>query len=87
MARKPRVSSRLQDELLTVLMPWPRRAEQLSERIRPRLAEVGRAHAGQPAAEVRAVLEQVVRSAGAEPDLEALTEFAEQIEAGENPFE
>ncbi|SDN97265.1 hypothetical protein [Geodermatophilus sp. DSM 45219] len=42
--------------------------------------------AGRPAAEVRVALEDVVRSAGGTPDLDALTEFAEQIEAGQNPF-
>ena len=87
MARTPRFSSGLQRELLKILMPSPRRAGLVSERIQPRLAEVGRSHAGRPAPEVRAALEQVVRSAGAEPDLAALTEFAEQIEGGENPFE
>jgi hypothetical protein len=31
-------------------------------------------------------LEEAVRSVGGEPDEAALAEFAEQIEAGENPF-
>jgi hypothetical protein len=35
---------------------------------------------------VRPALEEAVRSVGGEPDRAALTEFAEQIEAGENPF-
>ena len=31
-------------------------------------------------------LAEAVRSVGGEPDMAALTEFGEQIEAGENPF-
>ncbi len=87
MARRPLFRPGLQEGLLDLLRPpSPRLAAQLSERVRPRLAEVGRDLAGRPAAEVRAALEDVVRSAGGTPDLDALTEFAEQIEAGENPF-
>jgi hypothetical protein len=87
MARRLPFRSGLQEGLLDLLRPpSPRLAAQLSEQVRPRLAEVGREHAGRPAAEVRAALEDVVRSAGGTPDLDALTEFAEQIETGENPF-
>jgi len=35
---------------------------------------------------VLVALEHAVRSVGGEPDRAALTEFAELIEAGENPF-
>lgn len=87
MARRTPLRPGLQEGLLDLLRPpSPRLAAQLSERLRPRLAEVGRDRAGRPAAEVRAALEDVVRSAGGAPDLDALSEFAEQIEAGENPF-
>ena len=87
MARRPLFRPGLQEGLLDLLRPpSPRLAAQLSEQLRPRLAEVGHGHAGRPAAEVRVVLEEVVRSAGGVPDLDALTEFAEQIEAGQNPF-
>ncbi len=87
MARRPLFRPGLQEGLLDLLRPpSPQLAAQLSEQVRPRLAEVGRGYAGRPAAEVRVVLEDVVRSAGGTPDLDALTEFAEQIEAGENPF-
>jgi hypothetical protein len=79
--------SELQRELLRLLRPpSPRLAQQAGERARPGLAEVGRTFAGRPAAEVLAALEEVVRAAGAEPDRAALTEFAEAIEGGGNPF-
>lgn len=85
MAGKPR--SNLQKELLGMLMPHvPRRAGLLSERVAPALAEVGRVYAGRPAEEVFPAMEQVVLSAGGTPDRAALREFAEQIEAGTNPF-
>jgi hypothetical protein len=84
-ADKPR--SNLQRELLGMLMPHlRRRAGLLSERVAPALAEVGRTHAGRPAEEVFPALEQVVLAAGGTPDRAALREFAEQIEAGTNPF-
>jgi hypothetical protein len=87
MARRPMPESELQRELLRLLRPpSPHLARQAGERARPGLAEVGRTHAGRPAAEALAALEEVVRSAGAEPDRAALTEFAEAIERGENPF-
>jgi hypothetical protein len=82
-----RRESPLQQELLRFLRPpVPQLAEQVSERARPRLAEVGRTHAGRPATEILIALEDAVRSVGGEPDRAALAEFAEQIEAGENPF-
>jgi hypothetical protein len=82
-----RRESPLQQELLRFLRPpVPRLTENLSERARPRLAEVGRSHATRPAAEILVALEDAVRSVGGEPDRVALAEFAEQIEAGENPF-
>ncbi|RBY83600.1 hypothetical protein DQ238_00440 [Geodermatophilus sp. TF02-6] len=85
MARRAR--SGLQEELLRFLQPpAPRRARLLSERIAPALAEVGRDLAGRPAQEVLAALDATVRAAGGTPDRAALQEFAEQIEAGENPF-
>ena len=88
MARWSNRTSPLQRELLNFLRPRsPRLEQQLSEQVRPRLAEVGRAYAGRPEAQVVAALEAVVRSAGAQPDMAALHEFAEQIAAGENPFE
>ena len=88
MARWSRSTSPLQRELLRLLRPpSPRLAEQVSERVRPRLAEVGRTHAGRPPAQIVAVLEAVVRSAGAQPDMTALAEFAEEIAAGRNPFD
>ncbi|SFK38301.1 hypothetical protein [Geodermatophilus ruber] len=88
MSRKPPIGAALQRELLHFLRPPSRRlAQQVSEQVRPRLSVVARSSSGRPADEVRAALEEVVRSAGATPDLEALTEFAEQIEAGHNPFE
>ena len=87
MARRFLPESPIQRELLRLLRPpEPRRRLQAAERVRPGLAEVGRTHAGRPAAEVLAALEEVVRGAGAEPDRKALTEFAEAIENGENPF-
>jgi hypothetical protein len=82
-----RRESPLQQELLRFLRPpVPRLTENVSERARPRLAEVGRSHATRPAAEILVALEDAVRSVGGEPDRVALAEFAEQIEAGENPF-
>jgi hypothetical protein len=87
MARKPRPSSALQRELLRLLRPDHRRLrEQPSERILPRLVEIGNGYAGRPAAEILPVLEEAVRSAGARPDMSALREFAEDISRGENPF-
>lgn len=84
--RYPRESA-LQRELLAFLRPpVPQLARQVSERARPGLAEVGRSHAHRPAAEIVVALEDVVRSVGGEPDRVALAEFAEQIEAGGNPF-
>jgi hypothetical protein len=86
MPRRP--GSRLQEELLRLLMPPSRRrAQQLSERVRPGLAEVGRTHAGRPPAEIVPALEAVIVSFGGTPDRSALEEFAEEISAGENPFE
>jgi hypothetical protein len=77
----------LQRELLRFLQPpVPRRAELVSERVAPALAEVGERLSGRPATEVAAALEAVVRSAGASPDRAAIEEFAALIEAGENPF-
>ena len=89
MARKSRHSSSvLQEELLRLLRPASRRLqEQPSERIRPRLAEIGDEFAGRPAAEILPVLEEAVRSVGARPDMTALGEFAEDISRGENPFD
>jgi hypothetical protein len=82
-----RRESALQRELLAFLRPpVPQLARQVSEQARPRLAEIGQSHAHRPAAEVRAALEAAVRSVGGEPDQAALAEFAELIEAGENPF-
>jgi hypothetical protein len=87
MTRRHPPQSALQRELLRLLSPpSPRLARQPGERALPALLEVARTHAHRPAAEVRAALEDAVRSVGAEPDQAALTEFAEQIEAGENPF-
>ena len=88
MARWSSSNSHLQRELLNLLRPYsPRLEQQVSEQVRPRLAEVGRSQAGRPEAQVVAALEAVVRSAGAQPDMTALHEFAEQIAAGDNPFE
>jgi hypothetical protein len=87
MARRFRAASQLQNELLRLLMPRRSRLEdQVSERVRPRLAEVGRTMAGRPAAQILSVLESVVRAAGATPDMKALEEFAQDIHHGENPF-
>ncbi len=83
-----RTGSAFQRELLRLLQPWlPRRADLLSERIAPVLAEVARRHVGRPADETLAALESVVVGAGGTPDMRALREFAAAIEAGENPFE
>lgn len=80
--------SAVQQELLRLLQPlMRRRAELVSERIAPALADVGRSHSGRPAAEVLAALQDVVTAAGAEPDRRALEEFAREIEGGGNPFE
>jgi hypothetical protein len=88
MTSRFRRESPLQRELLRFLRPpVPRLAQQVSEQARPGLAEVGRSHAHRPAAEVLAALEAAVRAVGGEPDMAALAEFAEQVEAGENPFE
>jgi hypothetical protein len=88
MARRSRPSSALQQELLRLLRPAYRRLqEQPSERIRPRLAEIGSEYAGRPAAEILPVLEEAVRSVGARPDMAALREFAEEIAEGSNPFD
>ena len=82
-----RTRSAFQQELLRLLQPrLPRRADLLSERIAPVLAEVARRHLGRPAEEVLAALEAVVVGAGGTPDMRALREFAAEIEAGENPF-
>jgi hypothetical protein len=87
MTRRQPPQSPLQRELLRLLSPPSRRlAQQPGERALPGLREVARTHAHRPAAEVRAALEDAVRSVGAEPDRAALAEFAEQIEAGEDPF-
>jgi hypothetical protein len=87
MSPRYRRESALQRELMEYLRPpVPQLARQVSERARPRLAEIGRSHAHRPAPEILAALEAAVRSVGGEPDRTALTEFAEQIEAGENPF-
>ena len=88
MARKSRPSSALQQELLRLLRPAHQRlTEQPSERIRPRLAEIGTEYAGRPAAEILPMLEEAVRSVGARPDMAALSEFAEEIAEGRNPFD
>jgi hypothetical protein len=82
-----RRESAIQRDLLTYLRPpVPQLARQVSEQARPGLVEVGHSYAGRPAAEVLVALEHAVRSVGGEPDRSALTEFAELIEAGENPF-
>jgi hypothetical protein len=78
----------LQQELLRLLRPHSRRlGEQLSERVRPRLAEIARTHAGRPAPTVVSTLADAVRAEGGKPDMAALAEFAEDISAGRNPFE
>ncbi|MCW2534745.1 MAG: hypothetical protein JWQ26_444 [Modestobacter sp.] len=75
-------------ELLRLLQPpTPRRARLLSERIAPALAEVGRTHRGRPVDEVFTALAEVVTAAGGTPDATALREFADQVEAGQNPFD
>jgi hypothetical protein len=77
----------VQDELLRLLQPpAPRRAELVSERVAPTLADIGDAMAGRRAEEVLAALDAAIREAGGTPDTAALREFAAQIEAGENPF-
>jgi hypothetical protein len=79
--------SGLQRELLRLLQPLvPQRERLVSERIAPQLSEVARRLSGRPAEEVLAALEAVVTRAGATPDRRALTEFAAQVEAGEDPF-
>jgi hypothetical protein len=84
---RSRPESPLQRELLRFLRPpVPQLERQVSEQAAPLLAEVGRTLAGRPAAEVSAALEDAIRSVGGEPDRAVLAEFAEQIEAGENPF-
>jgi hypothetical protein len=88
MAKNQRPSSALQQELLRLLRPAYRRLqEQPSERIRPRLAQIGDDYAGRPAAEILPLLEAAVRSVGARPDMTALREFAEEISEGSNPFD
>ena len=83
----PRWRSRLQEELLCLLQPpVPQRAALVSERVAPVLAEIGHRLAGRPAEEVVAALEFAIRDAGGTPDPTAVEEFAQQIEAGENPF-
>lgn len=82
-----RAGAQLQQELLRLLRPLHRRlGEQLSERVRPRLAEIGRTHAGRPAPEILAALDEAVRAAGGTPDRRALEEFADDIAQGRNPF-
>ena len=85
MARRSREG--LQSELLHLLQPpVRRRAELLSERVAPALADIGDAMAGRPADEVLAALDAAIRNAGGTPDAAALREFAARIETGENPF-
>jgi len=80
MARRSRPSSALQQELLRLLRPAYRRLqEQPSERIRPRLAEIGSEYAGRSAAEILPVLEEAVRSVGARPVTTELPQLPEQI--------
>jgi hypothetical protein len=77
----------MREELLRLLQPpVPRRAELVSERVAPTLADIGDAMAGRGAEEVLAALDAAIREAGGTPDTAALREFAAQIEAGENPF-
>jgi hypothetical protein len=86
-ARRPVPQSAVQRELLRLLRPLsPRLAQQPGERARPALAEIAQRDAGRPAAEVLPALAAAVRAVGAEPDMAALAEFAEQVEQGENPF-
>jgi hypothetical protein len=85
--RKPVPQSAVQRELLRLLRPLSSRlAQQPSERVRPALAEIAQQHAGRPAAEVLPLLAAAVRTVGAEPDMAALAELAEQVERGQNPF-
>ncbi len=85
MARRSR--SGLQEELLRFLQPpVPGRAELVSERVAPTLADIGDDMAGRPADEVLAALDAAIWNAGGTPDAAALREFAARIEAGENPF-
>ncbi len=85
MARRSR--SGLQEELLRFLQPpVPGRAELVSERVAPTLADIGDDMAGRPADEVLAALDAAVRDAGGTPDRTVLRQYAAQIEAGENPF-
>jgi hypothetical protein len=87
MARKPIPSSALQRELLRLLRVDHRRlSEQPSERLQPRLAQIGDEYVGRPADEIVPVLEEAVRSVGTVPDMPALLEFAEDIAGGANPF-
>ena len=87
MARKSSPASALQQELLRLLRGEdPRLREQPSERVRPRLAEIGTEYAGRPVAEILPLLEEAVRSVGARPDMTALREFAGEISEGFNPF-
>jgi hypothetical protein len=77
----------MREELLRLLQPpVPRRAELVSERVAPTLADIGDAMAGRGAEEVLAALDAAIREAGGTPDTATLREFAAQIEAGENPF-
>jgi hypothetical protein len=86
-ARRPIPQSAVQRELLRLLRPRSSRlAQQPSERVRPALAEIAQQSAGRPAADVLPALAAAVRAVGAEPDMAALAEFAEQVERGENPF-
>lgn len=88
MARKPRPPSALQQELIELLRPADRRLqEQPSKQVRPRLATIGTEYAGRPAVEILPLLEDAVRSVGARPDMTALSEFAEEIAKGTNPFD
>ena len=85
MARRSREG--LQAAILHLLPPpVHRRAELLSERVAPTLADIGDALAGRPADEVLAALDAAIRDDGGTPDAAALREFAHEIEAGENPF-
>jgi hypothetical protein len=85
MVRRSR--SALQEELLRLLQPpVPQRAGLLSERVAPVLAEIASRLAGRPVDEVVVALESAICDAGGAPDLRALEEFAEQIQAGDNPF-
>jgi hypothetical protein len=86
MARRP--GFRVQEELLRLLRaPNPRLDQQLSERIRPDLAEIGRTYAGRPPEEIVVALDAIIRTSGGRPDRAALCEFAEEISRRENPFD